>query len=67
MIEGSNMILLLGPFFVIASLIALGVAIKWSKTEKKGGRTDRSLLRDSSLEIFFRYPNFFISAVYWVL
>lgn len=45
MIDGSNLVLLFGPFVVIGILIGLGITLQWSKTEKGGVALDRSLLR----------------------
>ena len=45
MIDGSNLVLLFGPFVLIALLVGLGILTQWSKTEKGGVALDRSLLK----------------------
>ena len=45
LINGSNLVLTIGPFFVIAISVALGILYRWSKTEKGGVIFDQNLLR----------------------
>ena len=45
LINGSNLVLTIGPFFVIGISVALGILYRWSKTEKGGVIFDQNLLR----------------------
>ena len=64
MIDGSHMILLVGPFVLIAMLVGLGVVIQWSKTEKGGVSLDRSLLKIPLFgNIFFLSELFHLSSL----
>jgi len=64
MIDGSNMVLLIGPFVLIALLIGLGVINQWSKTEKGGVSLDRSLLKIPLFgNIFFLSELFHLSSL----
>lgn len=64
MIDGSNMVLLIGPFVLIALLIGLGVINQWSKTKKGGVSLDRSLLKIPLFgNIFFLSELFHLSSL----
>ena len=45
LINGSNWVLAVGPFFLIGVLIASASVLQWSKTEKGGMAFDQSLLK----------------------
>ena len=45
LINGSNWVLAVGPFFLIALLISSGVIIQWKKTEKGGLAFDQAMLK----------------------
>lgn len=45
LINGSEALLTVGPFLVVGVVIALGIILQWSKTEKGGVSLDRSLLK----------------------
>jgi type II secretory pathway component PulF len=45
LINGSNWVLAVGPFFLLALLIASASVLQWSKTEKGGMAFDQSLLK----------------------
>jgi len=45
LINGSNWVLAVGPFVLIALLIASGTIIQWSKTEKGGMTFDQTMLK----------------------
>tara|TARA_B100000212_G_scaffold109923_1_gene81770 strand:+ start:14 stop:1288 length:1275 start_codon:yes stop_codon:yes gene_type:complete len=45
LINGSNLVLAVGPFVVIALLIGGGTILQWSKSEKGGLAVDRSMLK----------------------
>jgi len=64
MIDGSNMVLLVGPFVLIAMLAGFGAVIQWSKTEKGGVSLDRSLLKIPLFgNIFFLSELFHLSSL----
>ena len=45
LINGSNLVLTIGPFVVVAMLVGGGALYRWSKTEKGGVVFDQNLLR----------------------
>ena len=45
LINGSNLVLAIGPFFLIGVLLVCGMTLQWSKSEKGGLTVDRSLLK----------------------
>ena len=45
LINGSNWVLAVGPFFLIGVLVASASVLQWSKTEKGGMAFDQSLLK----------------------
>ena len=45
LINGSNWVLTMGPFIVVAVLVAGGAVLQWRKTEKGGMAFDQSLLK----------------------
>ena len=45
LINGSNWVLAIGPFALVGGIIAIGVLMQWSKTEKGGMAYDQSLLK----------------------
>ena len=45
LINGSNLLLTLGPFILIAILVGLGSILQWNKTEKGGMSLDKNLLK----------------------
>ena len=45
LINGSNLLLTIGPFVVIAILVGVGAVIQWNKSEKGGMMIDRSVLQ----------------------
>ncbi len=45
LINGSEILLAVGPFLVIGCVILFGVVLQWSKSEKGGVSLDRSLLQ----------------------
>jgi type II secretory pathway component PulF len=64
MIDGSNLVLLFGPFVLIALLVGLGILTQWSKTEKGGVALDRSLLKLPLFgDIFFLSELFHLSSL----
>jgi len=64
MIDGSNLVLLFGPFVLIALLVGLGILTQWSKTEKGGVALDRSLLKLPLFgNIFFLSELFHLSSL----
>jgi type II secretory pathway component PulF len=64
MIDGSNLVLLFGPFVLIAFLVGLGILTQWSKTEKGGVALDRSLLKLPLFgNIFFLSELFHLSSL----
>ena len=64
MIDGSNLVLLFGPFVLIALLVGFGILTQWSKTEKGGVALDRSLLKLPLFgNIFFLSELFHLSSL----
>jgi len=64
MIDGSNLVLLFGPFVLIALLVGFGILTQWSKTEKGGVALGRSLLRIPLFgNIFFLSELFHLSSL----
>ena len=64
LINGSNLVLTIGPFVVIALSVAGGVLFKWSKTEKGGVIFDQNLLRIPLFgEIFYLSEMFQLSSL----
>ena len=64
MIDGSNLVLLFGPFMLIALLVGYGILRQWSKTEKGGVALDRSLLKIPLFgNIFFLSELFHLSSL----
>jgi len=64
MIDGSNLVLLFGPFVLIALLVGIGILAQWSKTEKGGVALDRSLLKLPLFgDIFFLSELFHLSCL----
>ena len=64
MIDGSNLVLLFGPFVLIALLVGLGILTQWSKTEKGGVALDRTLLKLPLFgNIFFLSELFHLSSL----
>ncbi len=45
LINGSNLLLTLGPFILIGLLVGLGSILQWNKTEKGGMALDKNLLK----------------------
>ena len=45
LINGSNLLLTLGPFILIGILVGLGSILQWNKTEKGGMALDKNLLK----------------------
>ena len=45
LINGSNLLLTLGPFILIGILVGLGSILQWNKTEKGGMSLDKNLLK----------------------
>jgi type II secretory pathway component PulF len=45
LINGSNLLLTIGPFALIGLLVGLGLIIQWNKTEKGGLILDKSILQ----------------------
>ncbi|MEC8778199.1 MAG: type II secretion system F family protein, partial [Verrucomicrobiota bacterium] len=45
LINGSNLVLAVGPFVLIALLVGGGTILQWSKSEKGGFAVDRSILK----------------------
>jgi len=44
LIDGSNFVLLVGPFIVGIMLLGLGIIVQWSKSENGGQKLDRGML-----------------------
>ena len=70
LINGSEMLLTIGPFILVAAILFLGGVLQWSKTEKGGVSLDRSLLRLPLFgKIFFMSELFqlsnLLSALIW--
>ncbi|MEC8014366.1 MAG: type II secretion system F family protein [Verrucomicrobiota bacterium] len=70
LINGSEMLLTIGPFILVAAILFLGGVFQWSKTEKGGVSLDRSLLRLPLFgKIFFMSELFqlsnLLSALIW--
>ena len=64
MIDGSNLVLLFGPFVLIALLVGFGILTQWSKTEKGGVALDGSLLKIPLFgNIFFLSELFHLSSL----
>ena len=64
MIDGSNLVLLFGPFVLIALLVGLGILTQWSKTDKGGVALDRTLLKLPLFgDIFFLSELFHLSSL----
>ena len=65
LINGSNLLLTLGPFILIGLLVGLGSILQWNKTEKGGMALDKNLLklplfgRILYCLNFFNYPVFY--------
>ena len=54
LIQGSNLIITVGPFVVIGALVAFAITKRWSKTESGGKKLDQSMLKLPLFgEIFF--------------
>ena len=47
LINGSNWVLTMGPFIVVAVLVAGGAVLQWRKTEKGGMAFDQSIAQSS--------------------
>ena len=45
LINGSNLLLTLGPFILLGLLVGLGSILQWNKTEKGGMALDKNLLK----------------------
>lgn len=45
LINGSNLLLTIGPFVAIALLVGIGILIQWNKSEKGGMTIDRGILK----------------------
>ena len=70
LINGSEMLLTIGPFILVAAILFLGGVLQWSKTEKGGVSLDRSMLRLPLFgKIFFMSELFqlsnLLSALIW--
>jgi len=64
LINGSNLVLTIGPFVIIAMSVAGGALYRWSKTEKGGVIFDQNLLRIPLFgEIFYLSEMFQLSSL----
>ena len=64
LINGSNLVLTIGPFVIIAISVAGGALYRWSKTEKGGVIFDQNLLRIPLFgEIFYLSEMFQLSSL----
>lgn len=45
LINGSNLVLLFGPFLIIGLIVGFGILFQWSRTAKGGELLDKSMLR----------------------
>ena len=53
LINGSNLLLTIGPFVAIALLVGIGILIQWNKSEKGGMTIDRGILKVPLLGKFY--------------
>lgn len=64
LINGSNLVLTIGPFFLIGLAIGLGALYRWSKSDKGGILFDKSLLKLPLFgEIFYLSEMFQLSSL----
>ena len=64
LINGSNLVLTIGPFFLIGILVGGGTIYRWSKTDKGGVLLDQNLLRLPLFgEIFYLSEMFQLSSL----
>ena len=64
LIQGSNLIITVGPFVVIGALVAFAITKRWSKTESGGKKLDQSMLKLPLFgEIFFLSELFQLSSL----
>ena len=64
LINGSNLVLTIGPFFLIGLAIGLGALYRWSKSDKGGILFDQSLLKLPLFgEIFYLSEMFQLSSL----
>jgi len=64
LIQGSNLIITVGPFVVIGALVAFAITNRWSKTESGGKKLDQTMLKLPLFgEIFFLSELFQLSSL----